>query len=149
TVNTTDEPYTSYYMVDMMGTRNIVNLQLYLGFKMGNSVNMYLRQVVSDLMSQGVIDKQPQEYTTDPGRVVGDFRFVIIRELLDKNTAITGWRRGLIQIRIWLQNHTVTPVQFYGLEFSDTVVETVPLFLKRRMAKKLRQNVIANKQGHD
>lgn len=144
TVNTTDEPYTSYYTVDMMGTRNIVNLQLYLGFKMGNSVNMYLRQVVSDLMSQGVIDKQPQEYTTDPGREVGDFRFVIIRELLDKNTAITGWRRGLIQIRIWLQNHTVTPVQFYGLEFSDTVVETVPLFLKRRVAKKLRQNVIAN-----
>lgn len=146
TINTTDEPYTSYYTVDMMGTRNIVNLQLYLGFKMGNSVNMYLRQVVSDLMNQGIIDKQPQEYTTQPGRQVGDFRFVFIRELLDKNTAISGWRRVLIQVRIWLQNHTMSPVQYYGLEFSDTVVETVPLFLKRRVAKKLRQNVIANKR---
>ena len=32
TVNTTNEPYTNYYTVDMMGTRNVVNLQLYLGF---------------------------------------------------------------------------------------------------------------------
>ena len=38
TVNTTSEPYTNYYTVDMMGTRNIVNLQLYLGFKMNHHV---------------------------------------------------------------------------------------------------------------
>lgn len=144
TVNTTDEPYTSYYTVDMMGTRNIVDLQLYLGFKMNNSVNMYLRQVVTDLMKQGVIDEQPQYYTTTPGRKVGDFKFVFIRELLAPDTDIGGWRRFLIQTRIWLQNHTVSPVQFYGLEFSDTVVESVPLFLKRRRAKKLDQDDVIN-----
>ena len=30
-------------------------------------------------MDQGVIDEQPQEYTTTPGRKVGDFVFVLIR----------------------------------------------------------------------
>lgn len=144
TVNTTDEPYTSYYTVDMMGTRNIVDLQLYLGFKMNSSVNMYLRQVVNDLMKQGVIDEQPQHYTTSPGRKVGGFKFVFIHELLAPDTDIGGWRRFLIQTRIWLQNHTISPVQFYGLEFSDAVEESVPLFLKRRRAKKLDQNDVRN-----
>ena len=64
TVNTTDEPYTNYYTVDMLGTRNIVNLQLYLGYKMNPSVNLYLYQIVSDLMQKDVIDEQPQKYTT-------------------------------------------------------------------------------------
>ena len=144
TVNTTNEPYTNYYTVDMMGTRNIVNLQLYLGFKSNPSLNLYLRQIVNDLMDQGIIDQQPQEYTTTPGRKVGDFVFVLIRELLSANTTLSPWKRFLISARIWLQNHSTTPVQWFGLEFSDVKIENVPLYLKKRQMPFVNQKEVLN-----
>ena len=144
TVNTTDEPYTSYYKVDMMGTRNVVNLQLYLGFKIDSSVNLYLRQVVQELMAENVIDLQPQKYTTTPGRNVGDFRFIFLRERLSPNSEITGWKRWLVQMRLLLKNLTLSPVQYYGLEFSQTYEETVPLFIKNRRGTTLDQRQVKN-----
>ncbi len=149
TVNTTNEPYTNYYTVDMMGTRNVVNLQLYLGFKSNHSLNLYLRQIVNDLMDQGVIDEQPQEYTTTPGRKVGDFVFVLIRELLSPNTNLSPWKRFLISSRIWLQNHSTSPVQWFGLEFSDVKVERVPLYLKKRQMPFVNQQKIINAELPD
>ncbi|WP_057828227.1 KUP/HAK/KT family potassium transporter [Liquorilactobacillus cacaonum] len=144
TVNTTNEPYTSYYNVDMMGTRNIVNLQLFLGFKANHNVNLYLRQVVQELMDEDIIDEQPQKYTTMKKRVVGDFCFVLIQELLSPNTQIESWRRLLIAGRIFLQNHSTTPLQWFGLEFSDVRIEKVPLFLKKRRTPILVQETIFN-----
>lgn len=144
TINNTDEPYTAYYKVDMMGTRNIVNLQLYLGFKIDNSVNVYLRQVVGDLMKQGIIDQQPQTYTTIPHRSVGDFRFLFFKERLSPNSEVSGWRKALIQLRLFIQNHSISPVRYYGLEFSDTEVDTVPLFIHNRQRIHLEQAEIAH-----
>lgn len=144
TVNTTDEPYTSYYKVDMLGTRNIVNLQLYLGFKLDTSVNIYLRQIVGELMRQGIIDEQPQTYTTTPGRKVGDFRFLFFKEHLSPNSEITGWRRLLVQTRLFIQNHSLSPAQYYGLEFSNIHEEIVPLFIKNRHGIHLDQRMVKN-----
>ena len=144
TVNTTSDPYTNYYTVDMMGTRNIVNLQLYLGFKMDHRVNLYLRQVVEDLIENDIIDEQPQKYTTMPGRKIGDFRFIIIQELLSPNTRVRGWQHLLISARIFIQNHSTNPIQWFGLEFSEVKVEKVPLLLKKRRIPAMEQRMILN-----
>lgn len=142
TVNTSSEPYTNYYTVDMMGTRNIVNLQLYLGFKMNHQVPLYLRQVVNDLMRQGIIDPQPQKYTTTPGRQVGDFRFVIIQDQLSSSIQLRGWQHLLIGARIFIQNHSTTPVQWFGLESSQVTVEKVPILLNRWAVPMVNQRAV-------
>lgn len=38
---------------------------------MDHRVNLYLRQVVEDLIENDIIDEQPQKYTTMPGRKIG------------------------------------------------------------------------------
>ncbi|MCT7760312.1 MAG: KUP/HAK/KT family potassium transporter, partial [Lactobacillus crispatus] len=70
TVNVTNEPFTAEYAVNTYGTKNVINIQLYLGFKKQTSVNVYIRQIVHDLIADGTIEPQPQEYTTSPGRDV-------------------------------------------------------------------------------
>lgn len=144
TVNTTDEPDNCYYTVDMLGTRNIVNLQLYLGFKTSHHVNLYLRQVVNDLVKRRIIDQQPQKYTTLGKRKIGDFCFILIHELLSEDTMLPAWQHWLIKARIFLQNHSTTPAQWFGLEFSDVRVEKVPLFLKQRRSPKIYLKEIKN-----
>lgn len=144
TVNTTNSPYTNYYTVDMMGTRNVVNLQLYLGFKMNHQVSLYLRQVVQNLIKEGVIDTQPQRYTTTPGRLIGDFRFVIIQQELAPNTTLRGWQYLLIASRVFIQNHSTTPIQWFGLEFSQVTIEKVPLLIHHQHIPPVNEEAVTN-----
>ena len=132
TVNETDKPVEMRYTVDMLHTRNVISVQIYLGFRMSQHVNVYIRKIINDLLNAKVIDPQTPKYTTVKNRNVGDFKFVIIREQAQNLMAtenIPGWQRRLIGGRLWLQNVTTSPANWYGLEFSNVVEEVVPLFI--------------------
>ncbi|MBO1139164.1 potassium transporter Kup [Enterococcus avium] len=128
-VEVTDEPYTEEYSIDMMGTDFIVKVKLYLGFRIAQDVNVYLRQVIHDLMKQGRLPKQPQHYSLTLGRQVGDFRFVMIQEELSNTTRIDKWDRQVMQARLAIKRHTVTPERWFGIEYSEVTYETVPLIV--------------------
>ena len=129
TVNVTNEPFTAEYAVNTYGTKNVINIQLYLGFKKQTSVNVYIRQIVHDLIADGTIEPQPQKYTTTPGRDVGDFSFVIVNDVISPQTQVVGYEKWLVEARVRLQNLSSNPASWFGLEYADTVIERVPLIL--------------------
>lgn len=129
TVNVTNEPFTAEYAVNTYGTKNVINIQLYLGFKKQTSVNVYIRQIVHDLIADGTIEPQPQKYTTTPGRDVGDFSFVIVNDVISPQTQLVGYEKWLVEARVRLQNLSSNPASWFGLEYADTVIERVPLIL--------------------
>lgn len=129
TVNVTNEPFTAEYAVNTYGTKNVINIQIYLGFKKQTSVNVYIRQIVHDLIADGTIEPQPQEYTTTPGRDVGDFSFVIVNDVISPQTQLIGYEKWLVEARVRLQNLSSNPASWFGLEYADTVIERVPLIL--------------------
>ena len=131
TVNVTNEPFTAEYAVNTYGTKNVINIQLYLGFKKQTSVNVYIRQIVHDLIADGTIEPQPQKYTTTPGRDVGDFSFVIVNDVISPQTQLVGYEKWLVEARVRLQNLSSNPASWFGLEYADTVIERVPLILGR------------------
>lgn len=131
TVNVTNEPFTTEYAVNTYGTKNVINIQLYLGFKKQTSVNVYIRQIVHDLIADGTIEAQPQEYTTTPGRDVGDFAFVIVQDVISPQTQLVGYEKWLVEARVRLQNLSSNPASWFGLEYADTIIERIPLILGR------------------
>lgn len=70
-VEVTDEPYTKEYQVDMMGTDFIVQVNLFLGFRVQQEINVYVRQVIHDLMKQKTATKILSDTRT------GSWRFPI------------------------------------------------------------------------
>ncbi|KAB1972286.1 KUP/HAK/KT family potassium transporter [Lactobacillus crispatus] len=131
TVNVTNEPFTAEYAVNTYGTKNVINIQLYLGFKKQTSVNVYIRQIVHDLIADGTIEAQPQEYTTTSGRDVGDFAFVIVQDVISPQTQLVGYEKWLVEARVRLQNLSSNPASWFGLEYADTIIERIPLILGR------------------
>ena len=107
----------------------MINIQLYLGFKKQTSVNVYLRQIVHDLIKDRTIEAQPQVFTTTPGRDVGDFAFVIVSDVISPQTQLSNYEKFMIEARVWLQNLSSNPASWFGLDFSTTVVERIPLIL--------------------
>ena len=139
TVNVTNEPFTAEYAVNTYGTKNVINIQLYLGFKKQTSVNVYLRQIVHDLIADSTIEPQPQKYTTTPGRDVGDFSFVIVNDVISPLTKLTGYEKFMVEARVWLQNLSSNPASWFGLEYADTVVERVPLILGKHQESYIKR----------
>ena len=139
TVNVTNEPFTAEYAINTYGTKNVINVQLYLDFKQQQKVNVYLRQIVHELIKDGTIESQPQEYTTTPGRDVGDFKFVIVNDVISPQTQLNTYEKWLVESRVWLQNLSSNPAVWFGLEYADTVVERVPLILGSQNIKSIQR----------
>lgn len=148
-VEVTDEPYTKQYEVSMAETDFIVKLKLYLGFRVSQEVNVYIRQIIQELMKDGRLPKQPQKYSLTPGRQVGDFQFVLIEEELSNVTSLTRWERQVMLTKLFIKRHTISPERWFGLTYSDVVHETVPLVIGQPKASNLSEIVPVKKKLTD
>jgi KUP system potassium uptake protein len=62
-----------------------------------------------------------------PGRDVGDFRFVIIEEKLTNSSRLSRLDRWVLETKLAIKKYATTPAKWFGLEFSEVTVETVPI----------------------
>ena len=131
-VNTTNEPYQKQYEVETFGTDHIFRVNLYLGFKVRPSVNIYLRQVVHDLLATGELPKQKKLHSIYGPSDVGSFKFCMIRKMMPQEGDIDFVDNLLVRSKYVIRRITGNPFQWYGLETSNILIEYVPLFLARR-----------------
>ncbi|HEY5524637.1 MAG TPA: KUP/HAK/KT family potassium transporter, partial [Clostridium sp.] len=125
----TDQPYLAEYTVDTLGTSYIVKVQLKLGFRVDQKLNVFLRQISTELVESGEIKLQSRTYTTIPDRKVGDFRFILIQEHLSYESELNSWDSFVLRSKLFIKKFTVSPSKWFGLETSDVYIEKVPLFL--------------------
>lgn len=139
-VAVTDEPRTMEYTVETFGTDFVVKVQLRLGFRVQQQVSTYLRQIVIDLMKSGEIKKQPQEWATnESNRNIGDFCFVLVQEELSADTEVSSINRFIMQIKLAIKKIAISPVKWFGLEYTDVKTELIPLMLGKRKKTHLKR----------
>jgi KUP system potassium uptake protein len=125
----TDEPYVAEYSVDTFGTSYIVKVQIRLGFRVEQKLNVFMRQISTDLVESGEIDVQSRNYSIMPDRKVSDFRFLLILEQLSYESDLNYLEELILKLKLFIKRYTVSPERWFGLEHSDVDIETVPLFL--------------------
>lgn len=139
-VEVTAEPRTMEYVVENFGTDSVIKVKLRLGFRMEQKISTYMRQVVIDLMKSGDINKQPQKWSINEfNRNVGDFCFVIVREELSTDTELSALNRFIMQTKLSIKKLAVSPVKWFGLEYTDVKIEHVPLLLGKRKKTRLKR----------
>ena len=131
-VNTTNDPYQRNYEVETFGTDYIFRVNLYLGFKVKPSVNIYLRQIVHDLLSMGELPEQNRRHSIYGPSDVGSFKFYMIRKMISQEGEIAPVDSFLIHAKYLIRRLAGSPIQWFGLKTSNVVVEYVPLFLAQR-----------------
>ena len=135
----TDNPYDAEYEVETFGTSYIVKVQLRLGFRVDQRLNVYLRQISTELVKSGEINIQSRNYTIMPDRKVGDFRFTLIVEQLSYETELNFWESFIYRTKLFIKKYTVSPAKWFGLETSDVDIENVPLFLSNCTEEPLKR----------
>jgi len=135
----TDNPYDAEYEIETFGTSYIVKVQLRLGFRVDQRLNVYLRQISTDLVKSGEINIQSRNYTIMPDRKVGDFRFTLIVEQLSYETELNFREAFIYKAKLFIKRFTVSPSKWFGLENSDVDIEYVPLFLGHNTLELLKR----------
>ena len=137
-VNTTHEPFDRAYEVETFGTDYIFRVNLILGFKVKQSINVYLRQIVQDLLKTGELPKQVREHSIYGPSEVGSFKFCMIRKMMPGEGDLDPIDNFLIHNKYFIRRLAGSPVRWFGLETSRVMIEYVPLFLPRKQHKEER-----------
>ena len=137
-VNTTHEPFDRAYEVETYGTDYIFRVNLILGFKVQQSINVYLRQIVQDLLKSGELPKQEREHSIYGPSEVGSFKFCMIRKMMPGEGDLDPIDNFLIHNKYFIRRLAGSPVRWFGLETSRVMIEYVPLFLPRKQHKEER-----------
>ncbi len=141
-IKVADEPYIAEYSVDTFGTSYIVKVELKLGFRVHQKLNVFLRQISTDLVENREIKIQSRNYSTMPDRKVGDFRFILIQEHLSSQSELNYWETFILKCKLFIKRYTVSLSKWFGLESSDVYIENVPLFTESNEQTTLKRNAI-------
>ena len=108
-VEVMDDPHTCAYSIEDFGTDYVFRVHLFLGYKVNQRINAYLRS----------------------------FQFCMIRKTLAPESDVVSRERTAIGLKYAIRSFAGSPAQWYGLENSSVFVEYVPLFTKFKSAEKL------------
>ena len=137
-INVLDEPYRREYKVTKFSDKKIFKITFNLGFRENQRVNMFMRQVIGDLLEDKELELQPTKYNLrGKAETVGDFRFVLIEEVLGNSNGLSSFDNFIMSLRLKLKKITVTPEKWFGLDTSVITKEAVPLNVVQTKAKKL------------
>lgn len=129
-INITDDPDTMAYSVQSFGTDYCFKIKLKLGFKVEQRINVFMRQIIHDLIKTGELKPQKQAYSLYDNSNVGDFKFVFLSKTLAPNSDVTGLERIILRLKYTINKFTGSPIRWFGLENACTIIESVPLFMK-------------------
>lgn len=129
-VDRTSEPYTREYDVEEIENDLIVKVNIRLGFRMQPKVHYFFRSIVDEMVERGEIDlnAKPEPYAKYNNE--HDFKFVVLEKFLSADNDLNVRDSFITNAYIALKHVSLSDIDAWGLEESDTVLEKVPLVVK-------------------
>ena len=139
-LNTTERPFQREYEVETFGTDYVYRINLNLGFKVKQSVNVYLRQIVHDLLETGELPHQVRTHSIYGPSKVGSFKFCMLRKRIPYEGDLSSIDSLLLHTKYSIRRIAGNPARWFGLGTANLIIEYVPLFLpaKRKEEKLVR-----------
>ena len=136
-----DKPNIMDYDVETFGTDFIFRVKLNLGFKDDQRVNVYLRQIVQDLIESGELPVQERKYSIYGKSNVGSFKFFFFRKTVPAKVGLSRADEIILNLKYAIRKAAGSKIKWYGLDTSSVTVEPVPLIVgSRAPAKRIKRN---------
>jgi KUP system potassium uptake protein len=136
-VHVTKYPYTSEYKVETIVKDDVYRITFYLGFKIEEKISQFLRVAIEDMVKNGEVNIVSRYHSLKENNITGDFKFVLLEEVLSAENELGFWDKLAININLWLKSFTATPEKWFNLDTNLLVVEKVPLIIKPTVKDRL------------
>ena len=128
-VDVLDIPRAQEYEVRTFGTDCVFSVMLRLGFEEEQSINLYLRKIVEELLDSGEFPKQRRRFSVYDNDRVGDFKFVFIKKKMPMKSGLPAGQDLILRGKYAIREMSGKEEQWYGLDTAVLIHETVPLFI--------------------
>ncbi|MCS6796332.1 MAG: KUP/HAK/KT family potassium transporter, partial [Raineya sp.] len=108
-IEVTDEPYTMEYRAKIIADNDLVKVEFRLGFRVEQKISLFLRLVIQDMVRNGEIDVRSRYHSLKSRNVIGDFRFVILEEVLSSDNDLPFIEQFILNTDISIKNWTASP----------------------------------------
>ncbi|WP_439557550.1 KUP/HAK/KT family potassium transporter, partial [Dyadobacter sp.] len=141
-VETTDEPYTMDYHVNIMAEDDVIKVTFRLGFRIEQRINLFFRKVVEDMVMNKEVDITSRYESLNRQNITGDFRFVVLERYLSLENNLPFREELIMKIYFAIKGITTSEDKWFGLDSSAVKVEKVPLVLTP--SEKIRMRRVYN-----
>ena len=138
-IDTTDEPYTMEYKTTVFAKNDVVKVRFRLGFRVEQKISMFLRLVIQEMVKNKEIDIESRYHSLKEQNIVGDFRFVILEEVLSSDNELPFGEQFIMNADINIKAFTASPAKWFGLDTSLVKIEKVPLIIRPAKDVKLQR----------
>lgn len=114
-VEYTDEPSTLDYTVDELIPGCLFSVGLKLGFRIDPKINVYLRQVINDLVKEGRVDLTSTYPSLRQEGIPGDFHFTVIHRVFSPSSNCTAYEQFVMSFYERLRRFGWPPTRPSGL----------------------------------
>lgn len=134
-----EAPDTLEYEVKTVLPQRIFAVTFHIGYRVNPQINVFLRQVVEDIVKTGHLDLTSSYPSLKAYNIPGDFRFVILRRIFSASSNCRASERFLLKAHDRLRWMSLSEKDTYGLDTSTVTIETVPLILSTAPIKRLHR----------
>lgn len=131
-VNVLDVPNEMTYSVENYGTDFLFRVQINLGYKVPQTVNIYLRQIVTEMINTGELPEQNHIHSIYGPSKIGNFKFCMIRKILREDGALSGFDKFIMSSKYAIRRAVGSPARWYGVDTASAIIEYVPLFIETK-----------------
>ena len=126
-----NEPFCREYSVDSFGTGCVFRVRIRLGYKVDQHLRAFMRQIMHDMVESGELAPQESPYPDFNGPDLGDARYVVLHKELTPESEVPPRARLAIKVKYAIRRYVGSPVQWYGLEGTNPIIDTTPLFVRQ------------------
>ncbi|WP_273213665.1 KUP/HAK/KT family potassium transporter [Runella zeae] len=138
-VDTTDEPYTMQYKVDVIEPEDVIKVTFKLGFRIEQRINLYLKRVIEDMVKNKEVDITSRYESLNKHNVIGDFRFVVLEKFLSFENELPIFEQLIMKAYFFIKGFTTSEDKWFGLDSSAVKIEKVPLIIRAVERVKLQR----------
>lgn len=136
-IDHTDAPDQLEYDIRTISPGSIFALTFHVGYRVNPQVNVFLRQVVEDMVRDGELDLTSSYPSLRGHGIAGDFRFVILRRLFSVSSSCRWHERFLLKMHDRMRWLGISERDAFGLDTSTVKIETVPLILSTAPSRRI------------
>lgn len=138
-VNVVDEPYRMEYKVSEFIHDDVIRVDFTLGFRIEPRVNLLFKKVVEDMVNNKEVDITSRYQSLYKNNVIGDFRFVVIKNILSYDNELPIMEKFVMDIHGFLRYLSLSAEKAFGLDSSSVTVETAPMVISPLKNLKLKR----------
>ena len=138
-VDTQDDPYTAEYSVDAIVPNEVIRVEIKLGFRMEQRINLMFRKVVQEMVANKEVNVISRYESLQRNNVVGDFQFIVMEKFLSQDNELPIFERLVMKLYFWFKKVSLSEERGFGLEQSNVTVEKFPLIVAPVRKLKLKR----------